>query len=108
LLIGANPQKYKPLFSIKCIFFVGNEISGNQFRDKEDLFEGNLSVLYTKAIDFVIRNLKHIQVEDGFNSLGQLEIPKEVLEELIVNALVHRDYYISSSIQIFIFESYRN
>lgn len=104
LLIGANPQKYKPLFSVKCISFVGNDISGGQFRDKEDLFEGNLSILFTKAMDFVIRNLKHIQVEDGFNSLGQLEIPKEVLEELIVNALVHRDYYISSSIQIFIFD----
>jgi len=29
------------------------------------------------------------QVEEGFNSLGQLEVPKEVLEELIVNALIH-------------------
>lgn len=104
LLIGSNPQKYKPLFSIKCISFVGNEIGGGQFRDKEDLFEGNLSVLYTKAMDFVVRNLKHIQVEDGFNSLGQLEIPREVLEEMIVNALVHRNYYISSSIQIFILD----
>lgn len=104
LLIGSNPQKYKPLFSIKCISFVGNDISGGQFKDKEDLFEGNLSVLFIKAMDFIVRNLKHIQVEDGFNSLGQLEVPKEVLEELIVNALVHRDYYISSSIQIFIFD----
>ena len=104
LLIGTNPQKYKPLFSIKCISFVGNDIRGGQFRDKNDLLEGNLSVLYVKAMEFAIRNLKHIQVEDGFNSLGQLEIPKEVLEEIIVNSLVHRDYYISSSIQIFIFD----
>lgn len=104
LLIGSNPQKYKPLFSVKCISFLGNEIAGRQFRDKEDLFEGNLSVLYTKAMDFVVRNLKRIQVEDGFNSLGQLEIPREVLEEIIVNALVHRNYYISASIQIFIFD----
>jgi ATP-dependent DNA helicase RecG len=104
LLIGTNPQKYKPLFSIKCISFVGNEISGGQFRDKNDLLEGNLSVLYAKALEFAIRNLKHIQVEDGFNSLGQLEIPKEVLEEIIVNTLVHRDYYLSSSIHIFIFD----
>lgn len=104
LLIGTNPQKHKPLFSIKCISFVGNEISGAQFRDKEDLFEGNLSALYSRAMNFVIRNLKQVQVKNGFNSLGQLEIPKEVLEEIIVNALVHRDYYINSSIQIFIFD----
>lgn len=105
LLIGANPQKFKPLFSIKCICFVGNELGGSQFRDKEDLFEGNLTGLYSKAMDFVLRNLKKMQVDEGFNSLGQLEIPKEVLEEIIVNALVHRDYYINSSIQIFIFDN---
>lgn len=105
LLIGDNPQKYRPLFSIKCISFVGNEITGEQFRDKTDLFEGNLTSLYTQAMEFAVRNLKHIQVEDGFNTLGRLEIPREVLEELIVNALVHRDYYISSSIQIFVFDN---
>lgn len=42
LLLGANPQKYRPLFSVKCISFFGNDISGGMFRDKEDLFEGNL------------------------------------------------------------------
>lgn len=105
LLIGGNPQKYKPLFSIKCIAFVGNDISGAQFRDKDDLYEGNLLILYNKAIEFIIRNLKNIQVENGFNSLGQLEIPKQVLEEILVNALVHRDYYISSSIQVFVFDN---
>ena len=69
------------------------------------MFEGNLTELYRQAIEFAVRNLKYIQVEDGFNTLGRLEIPREVLEELIVNALVHRDYYISSSIQIFVFDN---
>lgn len=105
LLIGSTPQRYRPLFSIKCVSFVGNEITGEQFRDKEDLLEGNLLALYSKAMYFVIRNLKHIQVEEGFNSLGQLEIPRGVLEEILVHALVHRDYYINSSIQLFVFDN---
>ena len=105
LLIGANPQKYRPLFSIKCVSFIGNEISGEQFRDKEDLFEGNLAAIYKQAMDFTVRNLRRIQVEDGFNTLGRLEIPREVLEELIVNSMVHRDYYITASVQIFIFDN---
>jgi len=105
LLIGANPQKFKPLFSVKCITFVGNDISGTQFRDKDDLYEGNLQTLYQKALDFILRHLRNIQVEEGFNSLAQLEIPSQVLEEILVNALVHRDYYISSSIQVFIFDN---
>lgn len=93
LLIGENPQKFRPLFSIKCV------------RDKEDIFEGNLTALYMQTTDFILRNLRRIQVEVGFNTLGRLEIPREVLEELIVHALVHRDYYISSSIQISIFDN---
>jgi ATP-dependent DNA helicase RecG len=32
-----------------------------------------------------------------------LEIPKVVLEELLANALIHRDYFISAPIRIFIF-----
>lgn len=105
LLIGTNPQKFKPLFSVKCISFIGNDLTGIQFRDKEDLFEGNIMVLYSKSMDFVLRNLKIVQVDEGFNGLGQLEVPRQVLEEIIVNALVHRDYYISASIQIFIFDN---
>jgi predicted HTH transcriptional regulator len=105
LLLGDNPQKFKPLFSIKCVAFVGNDASGGQFRDKEDLFEGNLYVQYLKTMNFLIRNLRQTQIEKGFNSLGQLEIPREVLEEIVVNALIHRDYYVSSSIQAFVFDN---
>ena len=39
----------------------------------------------------------------GFNSQTKWEIPYEVFEELIINALVHRDYFISSTIKIFVF-----
>jgi predicted HTH transcriptional regulator len=105
LLLGENPQKFKPLFSVKCVSFVGNDASGGQFRDKEDLFEGNLYVQYSKAMNFLIRNLRQTQIDKGYNSLGQLEIPREVLEDIVVNALIHRDYYISSSIQIFVFDN---
>ncbi len=46
-----------------------------------------------------------IQMEESFNSVGQLEIPKAVLEELTVNSLIHRDYFINSTIKIFIFDN---
>jgi ATP-dependent DNA helicase RecG len=32
------------------------------------------------------------------------EIPRIALEEIIVNALVHRDYFISASIRVFVFD----
>ena len=39
------------------------------------------------------------------DSLGESEIPRIVLEELIANALMHRDYFISAPIRIFVFPS---
>jgi len=39
LSFGKNPQRYKPMFTVQCILFVGNEISGTEFRDKGNRFE---------------------------------------------------------------------
>ena len=39
----------------------------------------------------------------GFNSPGLLEVPEDAFEELLVNALVHRDYFVSTPIRLLIF-----
>lgn len=44
-----------------------------------------------------------MQGDQGFNSIAQLEIPEIVLQELLVNALIHRDYFTSASIRILVF-----
>lgn len=105
LLFGKNPQIIKPLFTIQCVSFIGNEISVKEYRDRKLHLEGKLSELYDKAMTFLLRNLRNVQVSDSFNSVGQLEIPKETLEELLVNALIHRNYFINSPIRVFIFEN---
>jgi len=105
LLFGKNPQSAKPLFTIQCIAYVGNEISGTEYRDSEPPFEGNLSTQYEKGMSFLLRNLRKLQESESFNSLGELEVPRVVLEELLVNALIHRDYFIKSSIKVFIFDN---
>ncbi len=105
LLFGKTPQDFKPAFTIQCISFVGNEISTTEYRDKEDPFVGNLSELFEQSISFITRNLKKIQVDKGFNTISKLEIPNEPIEEFVVNALVHRDYFINSTIKIFIFDN---
>jgi predicted HTH transcriptional regulator len=46
LLFGKNPQAYRPMFTAQCVAFVGNDISSNQFRDKEEPMEGNLTNLF--------------------------------------------------------------
>jgi len=54
---------------------------------------------------FLLRNLKRLQAGQNVNSEGKLEIPKIALEELVVNALIHRDYLTSAPIRIFIFDN---
>lgn len=46
-----------------------------------------------------------MQVEESFNSIGELEIPREALEESVMNALIHRDSLIRSTIKVFIFDN---
>lgn len=105
LLFGKNPQQFRPTLTVQCVSVVGNDISSNEFRDKEDPFTGNLTELYGKTLSFITRNLRKVQKEDGFNSQSELEIPIETIEELLVNALIHRDYFILSSIKVFIFDN---
>lgn len=104
LLFGKNPMKYIPISQIIAVSFLGNDITGREYRDSENI-EGNLKKLYTDALAFMKRNLKKIQNGQDFNSVGVLEIPPPVLDELLINALIHRDYFISSNIRILIFDN---
>ena len=104
LLFGKNPMKYIPLSQVIAVSFVGNEMEGGEYRDSENI-EGNLRRLYTAGLAFLKRNLKKIQKGQDFNSTGVLEIPQPVLEELLVNALIHRDYFISGNIRLLIFDN---
>ena len=107
LLLGKSIQHYKPVFTLKCISFVGNNVATTEFRDKmpDVEIDGNLLHQYDAAISFINRNLKSIQVEKEFNSLPRLEIPLEVFVETLTNALIHRDYYQNAPIRLFIFDN---
>jgi hypothetical protein len=51
-------------------------------------------------MSFILRHLRREQVGgEGVNTLGELEIPRIALEELIANALLHRDYFVSAPIK---------
>ncbi len=86
-----NPQKYRPAFCIKAVSFFGNSIGGGFYRDSKDI-EGTIPEMFEQAIGFLTSNLRSVQAEQNFNSVGMLEISKIALEELVQNALTHRDY----------------
>ncbi len=103
LLFGKNPQRFNKSFYIDCVYFDGNDVTTNNFISKE-IVKGTFGELYKQSLYFLKSHLRKKQIEKNFNTLGKLEIDEIILTELIVNALVHRDYYINSSIKIFMFD----
>lgn len=102
LLFGIHPQKFNQSFYIDCCHFDGNDIATNNYKSKRKM-DGPFFQLFFNSLEFLKSSLRNLQTGPDFNSQAQLEIDERVLSELIVNALVHRDYYILSSIKIFIF-----
>jgi len=104
LLFGKNVTKYLPLSQLISVSFFGNDVTGTEYRDSENI-EGNLENLFKGGIAFLSRNIRKVQNGKNFNTLGDPEIPLLVFEELLINALIHRDYFINSNIRILIFDN---
>ncbi|OGB32735.1 MAG: transcriptional regulator [Burkholderiales bacterium RIFCSPLOWO2_12_FULL_61_40] len=102
MLFGRNQQRWRPAYSIKAVAFYGTSIADSHYQDSQDI-SGTLPTQYTEALAFIKRNLHRVQGDQGFNSLGLLEVPELTLQELLVNALIHRDYFTSASIRILVF-----
>ena len=66
---------------------------------------GTLPELFEKGMSFLKANLHNIQAGQGFNSIGKLEISEVALEEILQNALVHRDYTRNAPIRLLIFDN---
>ena len=103
LLFAEQPELIKPQFVVKAIRYLGKQIHTTDYVDTEH-FVGSLRKLFDDALAFVMRNLHKIQAGRGVNAPGQAEIPASVFEELLVNAFVHRDYFVSAPIRLFIFD----
>jgi predicted HTH transcriptional regulator len=104
LLFSKRPSILLPEFTIKAVWFKGNDSSGTEYRDNRR-FEGTLQSQYEQGIAFLNRWNARVQEDGGFNDPGQAEIPEFVFEEILVNALVHRDYFIADSVKLFIFDN---
>ncbi|RLA08906.1 MAG: ATP-dependent DNA helicase RecG [Gammaproteobacteria bacterium] len=104
LLFGKNNKYRLPAFVVKCVTYPSFEIDEDSYLDSQDI-SGAIKSVFDDTMGFVLRNIKRVQKDKNVNSLGELEIPKIVFEELIVNALIHRDYFISAPIRIFIFSN---
>ena len=102
LLFAKAPQYALPAFIVKAVAFVGNEIEDQRYIDSRDI-TGKLADVFQQTLGFIVANTRATQGEQGFNSQGQSEIPRIVWEELVANALIHRDYFISAPVRVLVF-----
>ncbi|MGA2250207.1 RNA-binding domain-containing protein [Terracidiphilus sp.] len=103
LLFAREPQVFLPVFHVKAVCYPGNDIHVTTYLDSVDI-TGKLQAQFDDALGFITRNLRRDQGEQGVNTTGELEIPRIVLEELLANALMHRDYFVSAPIRVFVFD----
>jgi len=104
LFFAKNPQKFRPAFCVKAISFFGNSIGGTDYRSSQDI-SGTIPEIFEETMRFFTSNLHHVQAGQNFNSVGKLEVSQTALEELVQNALVHRDYSKNSPIRVMIFDN---
>lgn len=104
LYFAKNPQQFEHAFKIKAVAFVGNSIGGSEYIDSRDI-EGTIPWMFREGMAFLKSMLHHRQGGQNFNSVGVLEIPEVVLEELLQNALVHIDLLHSAAVRLLVFEN---
>ena len=104
LFFGSHPQRYMPGFVIKAVRFAGNDLGGIKYLDSRDI-EGTIPRMFDDGMHWLQSWLRRPQNGKGFNTIGDLEIPEPVLEELLQNALIHSDLLKPAAIRLLIFDN---
>jgi len=89
LLFGNYPNEKFSLSQIVAMSFYGNDTSVLEYRDSDN-YEGTIVELFHKGMSFIYKNLAEPMKEN--HSLK--EIPEIIIQEVLINALVHRSYYL--------------
>lgn len=102
LLFARAPQFRLPTCVVKAVAFPGNSVEGESYIDSRDI-AGKLADVYQQALGFVTANSRAVQGNQSVNSTGTAEVPRIVWEELVANALIHRDYFVSAPVRLLVF-----
>ena len=112
MLFGEYPQAFFPQLSITAMVVAGTEfgqVGANKERFIDNKrFEGTITQMLNDAIAFVRRNSRNaVIVNDDGKRDDRTEYPIKAVREIILNALIHRDYSIhtdNSPIRIILFD----
>ena len=97
MLFGIYPQSFYPQLSITAVLVNGD--SYDSINDNKERFidnkriEGTISQMLEEALAFIIRNSKKSTIIDDHGKRSDTyEYPIKALREILLNALIHRDY----------------
>jgi ATP-dependent DNA helicase RecG len=91
LLFGTNPQKYLPAATLKVAFFADRD--SNVYLNQK-IIGGTLFEQYEQGMMFVESCFPPVvNTLSGTASRMQWVIPPDVIRELLLNAIIHRDYH---------------
>lgn len=102
LLFGNETQHFFEHAMIMCGHFKG--ISGRDAIASKDCV-GNLIDQYHTAYDFIVNRLNKSFTITGKVREEILEIPEVAIREILINAIVHRNYHTPSPIKIALYEN---
>lgn len=96
LAFGVYPQRYEPQLDITVVAYPTTEAGGvgglgERFSENRSV-DGSIPVMVNECILVLKRNMRRRSIISGLFRQDEWEYPEEVLREVLVNALVHRDY----------------
>lgn len=105
LMFANDPQFFFPSAVVKCAWFLGTET----VKPIEDYktFEGSVADQISQATSWVMSKLsvrfgqRYVEAQNEV----EFEIPRSVIFETIVNAVAHRDYNSTGSVQVSVFRN---
>ncbi|MCH5186131.1 MAG: putative DNA binding domain-containing protein [Oscillospiraceae bacterium] len=112
MLFGDYPQAFYPQLSITAVVIPGTHKSmtgsvGERFIDNTRV-DGNIGQMLNETMNFVRRNMKMRTIIDPNTGkrTDRSEYPVIAIRELILNALIHRDYSIHTDSAPIVIEMY--
>jgi ATP-dependent DNA helicase RecG len=96
-------QKFLPQAAAIYAHYAGSEIT-DELLDRVN-FEGTAPELVEKVSEKVLLRLSTPSKIKGMKREDKIPLPRKVLREVLVNAVIHRNYSLQSKIRIFHFDN---
>jgi len=102
LFFGREPQRFLPHSRVTVARIPGIALSNVPSDTKQ--IEGDLLDMFEDTVRFIQIHLQTRHQISGFAPERYPELPEEAIREVLVNALAHRDYTVTSPVRVFILD----